>query len=237
MISEKVTDTFDLVILAGGAASRLGKTAAQTPKSMLSVSGQPFLIWQLAELARTGKPRRVFITVRKGTVHVFKDLANKTNYPIEIIEEDSQLGTGGAILNALKLPGLSDPFIVANGDVLFRMNVPALLASARTNGAAIATVMVPDASRFGQVTVAGDKVVAFHERGMKGSGLINAGLYAFTKPALRGFAGTHSFETDIAPGLVRQGKLASVPTISAFIDIGTPETLQMADTFVKRFAT
>src|SRR5690606_23796250 len=121
------------------------------------VSGVPFMALQAAEMARTLRPRRVVACIRKGMDAHFKEFAKSFEHPLVILEENEPLGTGGAILNARHAfpgqPGLSDPFIVANGDVLFRMDLLRLKESARTLGAAIAVINVPDAARFGAVQV------------------------------------------------------------------------------------
>lgn len=235
-------DLIDVVILAGGAATRLGAAAKGRPKALLPVSGVPFMGLQAAEMARTARPRRVIACVRQGTATHFMEFAKGFEYPLVILEENEPLGTGGAILGvlsaALGQPGLSDPFIVANGDVLFRMDLARLKESAQEHGAAIAVINVPDAARFGAVDVETGRVKGFAEKKHAGPGLVSAGLYAFTHAALKSFPpGACSFEHDIAPSLARQGLLAAVAMNGPFIDIGTPATLAQADDFSGRFAS
>lgn len=236
MPDENRTDPFDLVILAGGLATRLGPLAAQTPKALLPIGGTPFIALQLGELSRHSRPRRIIVTVRKGAKDKFINVCNKQGYTIEIIEEEHPLGTGGAILAALAVAGLSDPFVVVNGDVFFAMDIPRLCRAAKTTGAAIAAIEVPDASRFGALEVDSQIVRAFHEKGVVGPGLVNAGLYAFTHQTLKNVApGAQSFETQIAPALAAKNKLAAVTMAGPFIDIGTPESFAQAKEIVRRF--
>ena len=133
-------------------------------------------------------------------------------YNIEIIEENEPLGTGGAILSTRANTPLSDPFLVMNGDVLFHMDAGSLVAAARRTGAALTSIHVADAGRFGGLSLRGDRVEAFQEKNADAkAGPISAGLYAFTHAALAQFENRPcSFEHDIAPVLARAGQLAAI---------------------------
>ena len=82
---------------------------------------------------------------------------------------------------------------------------------------------------------AGGRLLAFREK-IVGTGLINGGLYLFRTALLRDrvASGPQSLERDIFPGLLSAG--ANIRVINAgqapFIDIGTPETIRMAEDFV-----
>jgi D-glycero-alpha-D-manno-heptose 1-phosphate guanylyltransferase len=220
----------DLVVLAGGNATRMGLLCEGLPKALLPVAGVPFLIWQLKALARWYNLRRVVICARQGTEPMFRNYDRITAYTFDIIEELRPLGTGGAILHAMEKRPLSDPFLAINGDVLFRMDTPGLLDMAAFRGAALAAVTVPDAGRFGTVQVQDGMINGFAEKtGLASPGLINTGLYAFSHKVLSSFSGPASFEYDIAPVLCRRGQLGAVCIESPFIDIGTPESYAMAD--------
>lgn len=226
----------DVIVLAGGLATRLGALCDDLPKALLPVAGQPFLVWQVRELARSVSINRVILCVRSGTGNLFKDNLKNLNQKIEIIEENAPKGTGGAILSVVANTALSDPFVVINGDVLFRMDGAALLKSAAENGAALTAIRVPDGARFGTLGVGEGQVRGFREKtGLPGPGLISAGLYAFRPETLQRFDEAPSFERDIAPALVESGELAAVMATGPFIDIGTPESYEAADDFVKAY--
>lgn len=220
----------DLVVLAGGAATRMGPVCKDIPKSLLPVDGLPFLSMPLATLEASGFDGRVVLCARTGFRAAFENLKND----IEIVEEKEPLGTGGAILNALAKTRLSDPFLVINGDVLFRMDASAVAEAARKQGAALAAIHVPDAQRFGRLEMAKGCVEAFLEKsGNQGAGVINAGLYAFTHAALRGFSCKPcSFEREIAPVLASRGQLAAVVAKGPFIDIGTLQAYAALEDFI-----
>lgn len=146
------------------------------------------------------------------------------------------MGTGGAILSACA-GAVTDPVLAMNGDVWFDMDAAALVDAARHTGAAMAAIAVPDSNRFGVLDVGDNGIVrAFHEK--RGGpqprpGLINAGLYAFTRGALERFSvRACSFEHDIAPALAASGTLSAVRATGDFIDIGTPENYARAESVV-----
>lgn len=220
----------DLVVLAGGSATRMGPLCEGLPKALLPVAGMPFLVLQLSALARWHRLRRIVICVRRGTEPMFRNYDRVLNQSFDIIEELTPMGTGGAILHAMEKRPLSDPFLAINGDVLFRMDTPGLLDMAARDGAALAAVTVPDSGRFGTVQVRNGRVTGFAEKtGLAIPDLINTGLYAFTHRALDGFSAPASFEYDIAPALSQRGQLGAVCIESPFIDIGTPESYAVAD--------
>lgn len=233
----------DVVVLAGGRASRMGPLCAAVPKALLPVLGTPFSVWQIRELTRaTPMLRRVFYSVRSGMEPVFKEIFRHLPIPAYAIPESAPLGTGGAILNIFRQRGtlhLSDPFLVINGDVLFQMHTDALLAEATMSGAAIQGVLVENAARYGMLEVKDGRLVGFREKGgVAALGTVNAGLYAFRHDALEDFPiAPCSFERDMAPRMAASGQCAVVNSQGAFIDIGTPDSYGGAEDFIRHYAS
>lgn len=234
----------DIVVLAGGAATRLGALAAQTPKSLLQVSGLPFVLWPLFRIHRTTKLGRIIVSARAGQAAMFRaalsDHIKKLQKDLVIIEENSPIGTGGAILSMVGQAAPGDPFLVLNGDVCFALDAGALARAARERGAAMAAVAVPDSRAFGTLEIDGGRVAAYREKQpatMPRPGVINAGLYAFTHAVLKDFPpGPCSFEHDIAPVLVARGQLGAVVAPGPFLDIGTPESYAAAPAMLEAMA-
>jgi D-glycero-alpha-D-manno-heptose 1-phosphate guanylyltransferase len=96
---------------------------------------------------------------------------------------------------------------------------------------------VADASRFGTIQQnAQGELAGFREK-QPGAGIINAGVYLFRATAISQFADKIplSFETDVFPALIaRRSRLKVCVTNAPFLDIGTPESLPLADEFVQR---
>ena len=69
-----------------------------------------------------------------------------------------------------------------------------------------------------------------------GKGVINAGIYLLRDSLVRQFPGTLplSFEQEVFPQLIARGVLLKVCAVEApFLDIGTPESLRQAESFVE----
>ena len=238
------------LILCGGLGTRLGELTAATPKPMLPVAGRPFLDHLIQEVARYGITRIVLLAGRFGEqiVNAFhgRELHGAR---IEVLVEPAPLGTGGAL--AFAAPQLDAEFLLLNGDSWIDADLVRFArafhdAKAGEPGLAAQMLLqqVPDAGRFGSVTLEGSHVRAFLEKSPERAGkpgLINAGVYLLTREILDLIpAGTAcSLEADVLPRLVAAGRVVAVaaPPGSYFIDIGVPETFARVQEELPRVRT
>ncbi len=105
-----------LAILAGGFATRLGSLTKDTPKCLLKINGRPFVDWQLDLLIKNGYSNFVFCVSHKSEI-VQDYLGDGSRHGVHIrysADGSKQLGTGGAIRNAL--PMLGNKFGIMYGD-------------------------------------------------------------------------------------------------------------------------
>jgi NDP-sugar pyrophosphorylase family protein len=107
------------------------------------------------------------------------------------------------------------------------------------NGAASGVIIgreVPDASRFGTLVIGpGGALRGFQEK-RPGRGVISAGVYLLRAALVAAFPDRLplSFETDVFPELTAREASLKVQVVNApFLDIGTPETLSQAETFIE----
>jgi D-glycero-alpha-D-manno-heptose 1-phosphate guanylyltransferase len=229
------------VVLAGGLGKRIQHLLPDTPKPMAPVNGRPFLEWVIRYLAAQ-KIRRVILSTGHRTEAIEEYFRSQpvNNMRVTWVAETKPLGTAGGFLNAiLGANETPEAWLVLNGDSL----APAPLADfvqsvcGEKVEAAILGVKVPDASRFGTVlqNEAGD-LTGFKEK-KPGAGLINAGVYLFRPSAIEMFQDKSplSFETDVFPALIACGvRLKVCVTDAPFLDIGTPESLPLAEDFIRR---
>lgn len=228
----------DAILLCGGKGTRLASVVSDVPKPLARVDGRPFLDHLLALLRASALVDRVILAsghlAERLLAHYgehFEDL------PLVHSREDSPLGTGGALLLALRRHGDGGPVLVLNGDSYLDADLAALHALLARPGCdlAMAVHAVADAARFGTVVLDDDRVLGFHEkRGRAEPGLINAGIYALRPTALAAWQdhpGALSLETTVLPALVAQGRVAALRTGTRFIDIGLPETYAAAAAF------
>ncbi len=230
-------------ILAGGLATRLGDIAAETPKPVLQVGGRPFIAWLMREMLRFGVDDFVILTghlplaVEDAVLNAADSLPRRVT--VRFSEEPHRAGTGGALFHAAPL--LAERFLMCNGDSLFDCNIAALLADfARDPDDVLARMIVreiPDASRYGTVTMDGETVTAFRERpdpalagqpGAQQGGLINAGIYALDRRVLGHLTADCSLERDLLAPMAAAGALRATRQHGWFVDIGIPDDLAHA---------
>jgi mannose-1-phosphate guanylyltransferase len=216
------------VVLAGGAGVRLRPLTLDTPKPLLPVAGQPFLLRVLAGLVHTGITRVLLATSYRA--EQFAALRPPAGLAVECVAEAAPLGTGGALRQVAKrLTGES--FLVLNGDSLSGADLAALIRR-HVDGAALATILltqVADARPYGSVVTDGSgRVTAFREKvDTPTGGHINAGVYVLRRAVVEAIPPGRpaSLEREVFPDLLRAGAPALGHLDPGYwIDIGTPES-------------
>jgi NDP-sugar pyrophosphorylase family protein len=236
---EKIT----AVVLAGGFGRRIQHLLPDIPKPMAPVNGRPFLEWVVRYLAAQ-KIRRMILSTGHLAETIAKHFQSQPakNVRVTCVPETEPLGTAGGFLNAIR-GAVEKPaaWLVLNGDSLTPTPLAQMfqaLDEPKVEGA-ILGVRVADASRFGTIlqNEAGD-LTGFNEK-KPGAGVINAGVYLFRASAIDSFPDKTplSFETEVFPALVAGGiRLKVCVTDAPFLDIGTPESLPLAEAFIRRNA-
>jgi NDP-sugar pyrophosphorylase family protein len=227
------------IILAGGLGTRLRPVIADRPKVLAPVAGRPFLTYLLDQVARCGVDRVVL-----STGHLSGQFAEAIGdeyrgLRVAYANEESPLGTGGAIKFAGALAD-SAHLLVMNGDSYFDTDLRAYIDWHRTGGqdASLLLVEAPDASRFGAVQLKPDgvHVAAFLEKQPKAApSRINAGVYAFRREMLKHIpAGRSSIERDVFPCWLDRFDVRAWVTDGEFIDIGVPSDYERSHDFMAR---
>lgn len=114
------------VIIAGGFGSRLVAGGINVPKPLLKVGGKSVIEWQIINLEREGISEIIFLLGQNAQeiINYIKTL--KTRILCSFIVEESPLGTGGALLNAINF--LDDIFLVLYGDLLMDCSLRNLIS-------------------------------------------------------------------------------------------------------------
>ena len=215
------------IILAGGFGSRLQCEVKDLPKPMAPINGRPFLEFLISRLSAC-RVSEIILSV--GYLHekIVKHFGDGRgfNASIAYCVEHEPLGTGGGVRETLKLAGAGDSLIV-NGDTYAMVDIENFVDFHRRHqvSASMVVIPVPNAERYGSVTVSDDGMVAsFMEKGAAGPALINSGIYLANHSILDAIPLGHvSLELDVLPLLARQGRLAAQIQEVQFIDIGIPE--------------
>jgi D-glycero-alpha-D-manno-heptose 1-phosphate guanylyltransferase len=224
----------------GGAARHcevriVGRTAARssTPSKVLApVAGRPFLEYLLIQLRDQGF-RDVTLAVGHMAERIEAQFGSGQSLGLGLrySREHEPLGTGGALRLALALTKSND-LLVLNGDSFFGIDFGALVDfhTRQPAAATIGLARVPKCARYGSVSIdETGRVLAFREKGETGSGIINGGIYVFTRSAIEQIAPDRavSLERETLPGLVGYG-LYGVLLDGYFADIGTPDAYEEA---------
>jgi NDP-sugar pyrophosphorylase family protein len=156
--------------------------------------------------------------------------------PVDVVAESEPLGTGGAARNAVLQAGVSgEKVIVLNGDAIGGWPLDDLVASSLRLGdiGTLVAVDVPDVSRYGRLSVHGDRVELFMEKGGAGPGLVNGGVYCLDVALLASWRHARfSLELDVLTDLASRRRLGLVRCSGPFIDIGVPESFAEGQTVV-----
>jgi D-glycero-alpha-D-manno-heptose 1-phosphate guanylyltransferase len=233
----------EAIILAGGLGTRLASRLSGVPKPMAPIAGRPFLEILLNQL-KEGGCTRVLLSV--GHLHEAIRGHFGQSYGgmrIDYAIEETPLGTGGAIRNALA-QAREDAALVLNGDTFLEADYAAMMRFHRAEDAAMtmAVAWQDDISRYGGVVVNERRVVGFQEKvplraGQLRAGLINAGAYVLNRdfPWPAELAGKFSFEEQVLAPRIGELRPAAFIVSGYFLDIGVPEDYDRAQRELAQF--
>lgn len=236
-----MTDAFadvTVIVLAGGKGTRIRAIHPDLPKPLIPVSGKPFLYWLTLWLSERGLNQIVYATGWMGDqIDAWCKLGDFPQLSLSCRKEDEPLGTGGALFHCLDT--CRDWVLLVNGDALCMGGLTQLLRL-RSHGdldGGLIGVEMRDTSRYGSLVVGADGLLSSFREKVPGAGLINGGVYLFRKDRLTplGRPGSFSIEREMISDLLAEGaKLRVVkPTNCPFLDIGTPESLMLAERFIE----
>lgn len=227
------------MVLAGGEGTRLRPLTYATPKPLLPIANRPFLEHQLAWLATHGIDEVVLSVGYRPDAFVAHFTGGSfAGVELRYAVEPEPLGTGGAIRFAATSAGISERFVVCNGDVLTDLDVTALVRFHDERGAqaTISLTQVEDPSAFGVVPTAPDgRVLAFVEKPAPGAAptdWVNAGTYVLEASVLDAIPAGRavSIERETFPALLAgDGRLYALPSPCHWFDIGTPDKYLQAN--------
>ena len=229
--------TLDVLVIAGGLGTRIQSALGDTPKLLAPIGGRPYLAYLLDWLRRFGARRVVLGLGHRAQAVVDYLDRNKSSYDdltVVTVTEPKPLGTAGAIRFA-RANLRTDPVLVMNGDSFADADLCAFVAHHRRvkAKATLLCAEVDDAGRYGRIDLDGEgRIRGFLEKdpGFHGRSTVSAGVYLFSAALLDEIAASSatSLEHDVF-GAAPSGSLNAFAGRFAFIDIGTPESLKLAE--------
>jgi len=200
---------------------------------MLPVAGVPFVAHQVARAAAAGVDRVVLATsYRTEAFEQYVPELARFGAEVELMLEDTPLGTAGAIRHAAERlsGGPDDPVVVFNGDVLDGHDLAAQLARHREWDADVTLYLteVDDPRAFGSVVVGDDgRVSEFLEKSPEPvTNRVNAGCYVFRRSVVDSIPEGRpvSVERETFPALLEEKRVVLGHIDRAYwTDLGTPE--------------
>lgn len=140
--------------------------------------GKPVMSHILEHLSQEGVKRAILL-VGNNKEDIEPHFGSKhEGVTLEYVEEENPEGTASALLKAEDMIG--DTFVAVNGNVISDVDFKEMLDVHRdeTGIATLALTTVEDASKYGVITLKGQKVMGFEEKPSKpATKLINAGTY------------------------------------------------------------
>ncbi|WP_011296419.1 bifunctional UDP-N-acetylglucosamine diphosphorylase/glucosamine-1-phosphate N-acetyltransferase GlmU [Cupriavidus necator] len=136
----------NIVILAAGMGKRMH---SDLPKVLHPVAGRPMLA-HVIDTARTLSPSRLVVVIGHGAERVREAVAADD---VTFAEQDQQLGTGHAVMQALPQLDDNQPTLVLYGDVPLTTaaTLKALVEAAGNTRFGVLTVEMPDPTGYGRI--------------------------------------------------------------------------------------
>lgn len=213
----------EAIILAGGFGTRLSHIVSDVPKPMAPINGIPFLNYILEYLLENGITRVILAVGYKK--EIIKEYYRDKYKNIEIIysEENTPLGTGGAIKQALGYTKEESVFII-NGDTYFNVDLKEMYRFHKINNSnlTLAVKYMENFDRYGALKVEEDRIIEFMEKQKTEKGEINGGIYLIDKEKLI-FPKEENFSFEEHLSSLTKGNIFAFKSDRYFIDIGIPE--------------
>jgi NDP-sugar pyrophosphorylase family protein len=225
-----------VVILAGGLATRLGDLTRNQPKSMLKFRRKTFLEYQL-ELLRRGGIKNIVLCLGHMGEQIERHFGNGRKYGvnIEYSLEDKLLGTAGALKKAEAW--LNDVFFTMYGDSYLFLDFSLVMSYFKSqNKLALMTVYKNyDQYDRSNTVVEGNLVKKFSKRKKtKDMVYIEYGANIFRKEALNMIPESQYYSLDdLFPRLVEMDKLLAFEVKERFYEVGSPQGLNEFEEFVR----
>ncbi len=218
------------MILAAGFGTRLKPYSLLRPKPLFPVLDEPLVRRTIRQLRACG-----FTEIIVNAHHLRRQFVEllSAEKDIRLQLEDEILGTGGGLRRALDNLD-QQPLLVVNGDICHDIDLGAVYLGHLDSGAA-ATLVLHDCPRFNKVSVQGERICAFGEKG--GGQLAFTGIHVLDS-ALLTIIPPDSFYNimDCYRHWLSKGAFIRGHVISDWwIDMGTPaDYLALHETLLRR---
>jgi len=224
------------VIMAGGKGTRLGALTKDTPKPLMTVADRTIIEWIILGLVESGITN-IYVSVAYLAEKIKDHLGDGSQLGCKIsyLYEDpaTPLNTAGALgLLHHEVPGISEPVIVTNADLMVRYSAADLLAFHSSKNAAVTVAARPYTHQvpFGVLEIGEGRSISSVVEKPTIEFEISTGIYAVSPEALAMVPYMKPFSMpDLVKACIDDTKnVAAWPIESDWIDVGTPKDLATA---------
>lgn len=220
-------------ILAGGLGTRLGSTVRDTPKPLLEVAGEPFLVHQLRLLAAYGARRAVICVGYLGEL-IEREIGDE-RFGIELAysyDGPALIGTLGAVRKAAGL--LGSRFLVLYGDTYLRIDYGAAAALWEQSGLPAMMTVLRNVGLWDSSNASFDgRLVRYDKREPDPSmEWIDYGLGGLRAESLDRVGEEIDDLAELYRELSRRRELFGYAATERFYEIGTPDALAETGAFL-----
>ncbi len=226
-----------VAILAGGLATRLRPATDKTPKALLSLAGEPFLIHQLRLLHSQGL-RRIVLCVGYLGEMIKTALGDGSSLGIQIgysFDGPALLGTGGALKRAL--PKLGEQFLVIYGDSYMPVDYPAIVEAFVLSKKPALMTILGNEGRWDRSNVwfeAGE--IRRYDKKLRTAEMrhIDYGIAVLSAQVFAPYPDDLAFDlAAVYARLVSDKQMAAYEVKQRFYEIGSPEGLAELDSLLR----
>ena len=210
------------MILAAGLGSRMRPLTDSTPKPLLKVGGIPLIVWHIERLAHNDF-KEIIINIAHLGYQIPETLGDGSEWGVNITYSDEQeeggLESAGGIVKALPLLG-EETFLVVNGDVFTDYDFQYHRKLPEGILAHIILVPNPKHNPEGDFALEGNLVIDNRQYTFSGIGYYSPKLFEevpYGKSAL----------APLLRKAMREGKVTGELYEGEWLDIGTPERLEL----------
>ena len=231
----------EAIILAGGFGTRLQAVVNDVPKPMAPINRIPFLNY-VFDYLKFYKIQHVVLS----TGYLSEKIVEFYKYEfkgikISYAKEETPLGTGGGIRNAMTKCKTED-VLVLNGDSFFDVDIKTHYRNHifKQADCTLALRKVDNAARYGTIQLGRlNRITAFKEKDNKEiEGLINGGVYILNRAIYLNKTesdSAFSIEKDFYEKKLKELNIFGFEYNGYFIDIGIPEDYKKAQVDFKGF--
>jgi glucose-1-phosphate cytidylyltransferase len=210
------------VILCGGMGSRLQiPSAPDLPKPLAPIGGRAMLHRLMDRYSSLGFSNFILLLGHKANeIQDAPGYNPNWNVIFRYTGAGDKVATGGRLKRVADLLG-SEPFFLSYCDIIADVDISELVYLHNTCESEVTLTVTHPKVDFGVINMVDYSPVDFHEKPVLDNIWANVGTYIVNPSILRDAVDSTSFEVDIIPKLVREGKTSGLHHCGMWIPINT----------------